>query len=162
MILLLHSLVTPALAATGCAPEDVQSAVQEGLLAFASMDDAGVADAVVAVDAKVACQAAPLPAGTVAQVHQIHGLAAFLDGDAVGAKAAFSAELALEPQSVLPVTIAPEGGKLARLYAESAVPAGEKADMNLSADYLGYVDGVQASKRPRTDPPSSSSPRTTS
>lgn len=145
----LTALVVPTYA---CAPAEVESAVQEGLIAFATMDEDGVADAVALVDGKVSCQAAPLPVETAAQVHRIHGLAAFLEGDAVGAKSAFAAALALDPQTLLPAKIAPEGGKLARLYGESTLPAGATADMGLSADYRGYVNGSEASKRP-TDRP---------
>lgn len=150
ILLLLSSFVGATQAA--CTPAAVQTAVQEGLLAFAAMDDTGVEDAVGAVDTKVACQVAPLPPGVAAEVHQIHGLAAFLGGDTAGAKAAFSAELALDPTSTLPLKIAPEGGKLARLYAESKVPMGTSSDLSIGADYRGYVDGTEASKRPSDRP----------
>jgi outer membrane biosynthesis protein TonB len=149
LLAFLTALVAPTYA---CAPAEVESAVQEGLIAFATMDEDGVADAVALVDGKVSCQTAPLPVETAAQVHRMHGLAAFLEGDAVGAKSAFAAALALDPQTLLPAKIAPEGGKLARLYGESTLPVGATADMGLSADYRGYVNGSEASKRP-TDRP---------
>ncbi|MSP56090.1 MAG: hypothetical protein EXR69_10865 [Myxococcales bacterium] len=152
MTLFLLPLSLVSFAEAACTPNDVESAVQEGLLAFAAMDDTGVDDAVEAVDSEVACQTSPLPPGTVAQVHQIHGLAAFLAGDSAGAKAAFSAELAIDPLRTLPLKIAPEGGKLARLHAESIVPVGVRNELGLAVGYQGYVDGVEASRRPADRP----------
>ncbi len=150
ILVFLHAFTAAAWA--GCAPDDVQAAVQDGLLAFASMDESGVKDAVGVVDAKVACQSAPLTPAQAAQVHQIHGLAAFLNGDTAGAKAAFSAERAIEPSSTLPTKIAPEGGKLARLYADSTDADDDKEELGAASEYRAYVDGSDTSRRPTARP----------
>ncbi len=149
ILTLLTALVAPTYA---CAPTEIESAVQEGLIAFATMDEDGVSDAVAAVDAKLACQSAPVTPATAAQVHRMHGLKSFLEADTDAAKRAFAAALALDPTTQLPTKIAPDGGKLARLYAESALPAGATTALGLGADYRGYVDGTESSKRP-TDRP---------
>lgn len=113
------ALSGPALAADCAAQtraEEVGGFVEEAMLAFATLDEDGFNDASGRAHAALPCVSDVISPARAAAYHRMEGVGAFMQGDAESAQRSFSAALHIEPGYALSAKIAPEGGKLWRLY----------------------------------------------
>ena len=77
---------------------------------------------VATIRTRVACLTEPLVPAEAARLHRVLGLAAWLERDVEGARAAFAAARAADPSFDFPLAMVPAANPVRRLY-ESAVPS---------------------------------------
>ncbi len=127
---LLCLALLPSLAAAEC-PSDatsINAATEPGLAAFGQMDATGFLQARGSLRELAACPGEVLPGSSVASVHLIEALGAFLERDTEAATSAFRGALAAQPDFTLDPALAPEGSALHGLYsAATDAPAGAVA-----------------------------------
>lgn len=126
---------------------DVSTHVDDALLAFATLDEEGVLTAAESASTDIACLGEVIPVRAAAASHRLVGIRSFMEGDAEAAVAAFQAARRLQPEYELSDKIAPEGGKLHRLYQDAAnaptpfaVAAAPPAGLDV------WVDGTKTPK----------------
>lgn len=150
-MLILSLLASSAFAADCAAPvpaEAVATLLEDAMLAYATLDEDGFRESAGNADSKLACLSDVLPTSKAAALHRVHGLRAFLDGDADLATTEFSAALNIEPSYSLSAKVAPEGGKLWRLYdGARELPTTDPVSFTIPKTTLAYVDGVKTSQR---------------
>lgn len=149
---LVHLMLAPSWAAdcrTATSAEQIGATLQDAQLAYATLDEDGFAEATARATSQLACVGEVVPAPTVASYHRVMGLDAFLGGDAEAAGAAFQAALSIEPAYALSGKIAPEGGKLSRLYeAAKERPDPSTQPVTAPAEARVWINGVPATTRP--------------
>jgi hypothetical protein len=92
------------------------------------------------------------PAG-VAVVHRLYAYRAFVDGNDPAALRSFQSALALDPEYVLPESIAPAGGPLYEMYERGRVsPEVSRVGFGEPTGMVGYVDGATSARRPISAP----------
>ena len=123
-------------------PTDVDSHVDDAMLAFATLDEQGVYDAADAASADLKCLDQVLTPAGAASYDRLIGIRAFMKGDTDQALVSFQAARALQPDYELSTRIAPEGGKLARLFAQAKTTA-DRLTVTFRAprEVQPYVDG---------------------
>lgn len=134
-------------------PQDVKTHVDDAMLAFATLDEEGVVSSFGEAEKAIPCLNAVMAPTDVASYHRLVGIKAFLDGDDDAAVTAFQAASFVQPDYVLSTKIAPEGGKLRRLFDKAAaMPDPLEVPFTAPAGQTGYVDGATATERPATVP----------
>lgn len=127
--------------------EQVGANVEDAMLAFATLDEDGFREAAASASSTLPCVAEVLSPARAAAYHRMTGILSFLDSDAVNAQLSFAAALALEPDFKLSIKVAPEGGRLARLYAASAMDAPAPSIYAVPSGYTPYTNGVPQAER---------------
>jgi hypothetical protein len=133
--------------AQDCQPtssEQITSIMQQALLDFATLDeDSFFASTQQAEDSLPCLDEVFLPPNAAAY-HRLMGLRAFFDGKDDDAVLSFRASMAIEPDYSLSSKLAPEGGKLHRLWTSAASgPNPFIGSFNAPAGKYAYVDGVE-------------------
>jgi hypothetical protein len=133
--------------------QQVEAHVDDALFAFATLDEYGVHVAAEAADDAMSCLDEVLAPRRAAAYHRMVGVTAFMSGDGEVALAAFRAARALEPDYQLSTRIAPEGGRLHRLF-EQAAAAGDKVKTPFSPPkgVSAHVNGTQSDEVPSEEP----------
>jgi len=127
--------------------EQVGANVEDAMLAFATLDEDGFREAAASARAALPCVAEVFSPARAAAYHRMNGILAFLDSDAVNAQLAFAAALAIEPEFKLSTKVAPEGGRLARLYAAAAMEAPASSTYSVPRGYAAYTNGAPQAER---------------
>ncbi len=115
-------LATSIASAQDCQPvsaERVSSTMQQALIDFATLDEESFGIATQQVQDQLTCLDEILMPPNAAAFHRLMGLQAFFDGQDEAAVMSFRAAMHIEPEYTLPAKIAPEGGKLHRLWLEA-------------------------------------------
>ncbi|MBW2258268.1 MAG: hypothetical protein JRI25_27225, partial [Deltaproteobacteria bacterium] len=133
--------------------QQVEAHVDDALFAFATLDETGVQSAAEAADAALSCLDEVLTPRRAAAYHRMVGVTAFMSGESEDALAAFRAARALEPDYKLSTRIAPEGGRLYRLYEQAAEPSDTaKTSFSPPRGVSAYVDGSPSDQLPGDKP----------
>lgn len=149
MLFILLSQVAWAGCGAPTTPAQIDSTLQEATLAFAAMDEDGFRELALRAEQEIACLSVVLTPAQVAAYDRIDGMRLFTDGDLDGARAAFVAARTLDPRTELSDRIAPEGGKLARMYAEAKdAPSSTTETVDVAAGNTAWVDGTAGAERP--------------
>jgi len=119
MILLMTRLALAADCPEPATDGQVASEIQAALLSFAVMDDEAFVAASDRAFGLVDCLGERATPQLAASLHRVRGVRSLFDGDEAAARASLAAAVGLEPDHTLSSTLAPEGGKLAVLYAEA-------------------------------------------
>jgi hypothetical protein len=146
--LLFSHLAYAAPCTTPVLPSDITAKVENAMITWATLDEDGFSESADAILAAVPCLSAPLSPAQAAGVHRVRALQAFLAGESESAVLAFRAAIAAEPTYTLSEKLAPQGGKLWRLY-QQAVDAGRPGAGRLVPPdgYVAYVDGTRLADR---------------
>ncbi|MDP2305841.1 MAG: hypothetical protein Q8P18_07415 [Pseudomonadota bacterium] len=129
-------------------PTTTMEAALSGTEAAWGIDEQAFRRGVVTVRAALPCLGAPLASGTVARVHRMEGLAAFLDRDAERTTRAFAAARALEPAYTFPTSMIPAQNPV-RVAYDAAVPGVAKRSVAAPARSVTlWVDGAAARALP--------------
>jgi hypothetical protein len=129
-------------------PDQVSSLMQQALLDFATLDEESFAASSGQAEGALGCLTVILPPTHAAAYHRLMGIKAFFDGDDENATLAFRAAQAIEPAYELPAKLAPEGGKLARLWAGArSGPNPFIGSFAPPAGLYAYVDGTETRER---------------
>jgi hypothetical protein len=125
--------------------DDLRSSTDHAMLAFATLDEEGFVAAIARSDEQVACLGMVVPAPVAAAYHRMHALDAMMDGEIPQTQEHLRAALLVEPDYELSASIAPEGGRLARLYTEARNEAApETTTMDVPRGLTAYVNGKVA------------------
>jgi hypothetical protein len=155
-VVLLLSWFVPLASAACPAPTpaaELRGLVDDAALSLATLDEEGFIAATDALRGALPCASEILTPADAASVHRTVALRKFWDGDEGGAREAFQAALRVEPGATLPTKIAPEGGPLARLYADAqGRPPSLMVPFRGPSWTTGHVDGARASDRPANVP----------
>ncbi len=152
--LLLVALAGPSLAlAEDCpapvSPNQITSTMQDAMLSFATMDEEEFGAASSKAKAQLPCVNAVFESPRAAAYHRLIGMSGFMQGDREAAAIAFAGALRVEPDFELSGKIAPEGGRLWRVWdAAKQAPASEMIGIDAPSGMTVFVDGNKASKRP--------------
>ena len=144
------ALLFASFAAAACPARsaDLDATLEKAEAAFAAMTAAGFRSAAEEAVAEAGCLTDRPAAATIARLHRVEGLAAFVDRDEERSQAAFSAARAIEPDYTFPDALVPEGTPAAQLYA-AAVPMQDRGTLILPPhDGRVEFDGQQDSARP--------------
>jgi hypothetical protein len=140
-------LVAGVASAQDCQPtssEQLSSTMQQALLDFATLDEESFYASTKAAKASLPCLAELFLPPNAAAYHRLMGLEAFFDGRDDDAVLAFRSALAIEPDYQLSSKLAPEGGKLHRLWSTAqSGPNPFLGSFNPPAGKYAYVDGVE-------------------
>lgn len=148
LLLLLSILAGAAPCPAPTQPPAVGAQVDDALMAWATLDEEGFSATAAALRDTLACLDAPLTPSQAAGAHRVLGLAAFLDGDETAALASFQAAALAEPGYTPTDRVAPEGGRLARLFAQAAKTAAPKREaIAVPAPFRVWVDGATTADR---------------
>ena len=129
-------------------PEQVSSLMQQALLDFATLDEESFAVSSGQAEAALGCLTVVFPPASAAAYHRLSGIKAFFDGDDEAATLAFRAAQAIEPAYELPAKLAPEGGKLSRLWTDArSGPNPFIGSFAPPAGLYAYVDGTETRER---------------
>ncbi len=140
-------LVAGVASAQDCEPtsaEQLSSTMQQALLDFATLDEESFYASIAKAEATLPCLDEVFLPPNAAAYHRMMGLKGFFDGDDDAATVAFRAALAIEPDYALSGKLAPEGGKLHRLWSGAqSGPNPFIGSFNAPAGKYAYVDGVE-------------------
>ena len=133
--------------AQDCQPtssEQLSSTMQQALLDFATLDEESFYASTKAAKASLPCLSEVFLPPNAAAYHRLMGLEAFFDGRDDDATLAFRTALSIEPDYQLSGKLAPEGGKLHRLWtAAQDGPNPFIGSFTAPAGKYAYVDGVE-------------------
>ncbi len=133
-------------------PEEPLGSLQEGAAAieqtFIDLDEAGFDSAHAAVQRALPCVRAPLALRDVMGIHRSAAIAAFVEGDMVGARKSWGAVRALNPSWTPPDALAPPGHLLRELF-DKAAPNDETVTLELAPEGGWVVDGRAGDAVPR-------------
>ena len=148
LLLLLSILAGAAPCPAPTQPPAVAAQVDDALMAWATLDEDGFSATATALRDTLACLDAPLTPSQAAGAHRVLGLAAFLDGDEAAALASFQAAALAEPGYTPTDRVAPEGGRLARLFAQAAKASAPRREaIPAPASLRVWVDGATTADR---------------
>lgn len=150
-------LLVTRLAWAGCesvtTPEQLDGTLEEALLAYVALDEEGFVALAGRARAELGCVGVRLAPAQVAAYDRVVGLHRFVEGDTSGASAAFKAARSLDRAYVFSDRIAPEGGKLERLYMDAVKgPASRAERLDVASAYRMWVDGTETTRRPTEVP----------
>ncbi|MFZ5478990.1 MAG: hypothetical protein ACOZNI_19625 [Myxococcota bacterium] len=149
MLLLLAHL---ALAACPSKSVDVDTALDDAEAAFTAMETDRFRASVDLATEEVACLTDRPQRATVARLHRMAGLRAFVvEKDNARATSAFAAARAIESAYAFPVTLIPAKHPVAQLYASAADPGTVDSAPTPASGHLEF-DGRPGSERPMTRP----------
>jgi hypothetical protein len=133
--------------AQDCEPvsaERISSMMQQALLDFATLDEDSFYRTTEQAAESLPCLDEVLLAPNAAAYHRLMGLKAFFDGQDEVAVISFRASQHIEPDYVLSSKIAPEGGKLHRLWAQAeAGPSPFIGSFTTPGGMYAWVDGAE-------------------
>ncbi len=116
------------------------------------MDSTGFKTATTDAEAEAACLTDTVPAGVVARLHRVLGLRAFVDGDEAGARTAFAAARAIEPDYVFPDAMVPADHPVRQLYNQAAGAFSATSVVPTPATGHLEFDGTAGARRPSERP----------
>ena len=135
---LLAALLLPtALAACPSSDASLQSTLDSAQLAFSMMDSSGFSTATAEAEAQAACLSDPVSPTVAARLHRVLGLQAFVAGDEPGARTAFAAARAIEPDYQFPDSMVPSDHPVRQLYGQSLNASA--ASTELAAPAAGHL-----------------------
>lgn len=149
LIALLHTFAAFAATETCTLPRSNAelSEVALGAESAWGRDPQAFAEAVLAVDAALACVIEAVPVDQAARIHRLHGLAAFLRRDTAAATAAFAAARAAEPSFAFPETMVPAGNPVDTLYRNALGPTELSRFEPPRSGWKLHIDGTPATAR---------------
>lgn len=115
-------LAASVASAQDCQPvsaERMSSMMQQALLDFATLDEDSFYASTQQASESLPCLDEVLLAPNAAAFHRLMGLQAFFDGQDEVAVTSFRAAMAIEPDYEISAKLAPEGGKLHRLWTQA-------------------------------------------
>jgi hypothetical protein len=137
--------------AQDCQPmpaEGLSSTMQQALIDFAILDEEAFGAATQQVLEELPCLDEVLPPPTVAAFHRLMGLQAFFDGRDDAAVSSFRASMRIEPGYHFPSKVAPQGGKLYRLWqAAEEGPRPFESSFRPPQGMMAWVDGAEGAVR---------------
>jgi hypothetical protein len=140
-------LAASVASAQDCQPasaERVSSMMQQALLDFATLDEDSFHSSVQQASQALPCLDEVFLPPNAAAYHRLMGLEAFFDGRDEEAVVAFRAAQHIEPDYVMSAKIAPEGGRLHRLWlAAKEGPNPFQGSFRAPAGSYAFVDGVE-------------------
>lgn len=140
-------LVAGVASAQDCQPtssEQLSSTMQQALLDFATLDEESFYASTRQAKQALPCLNELFLPPNAAAYHRLMGLEAFFDGRDDDAVLAFRAALSIEPDYQLSSKLAPEGGKLYRLWSNAqSGPNPFIGSFSAPAGKYAYVDGVE-------------------
>ncbi|MCO4744244.1 MAG: hypothetical protein KC912_05610 [Proteobacteria bacterium] len=145
LVALVASLSTPAFA-SDCGETFSNSALDEQLdeamLAFASLDEAGFMTAATRSAVMVPCVDAPMTPSLAAAYHRVHSVRFFVSAQKPEALGSLRSAFGIDSSATLSTRIAPEGGALFRLQEEAlANPGRRNSSLEVPDGYDMMVDG---------------------
>jgi hypothetical protein len=140
-------LVAGVANAQDCQPtssEQLTSVMQQALIDFATLDEESFFASTQQAKDDLPCLSELFLPPNAAAYHRLMALEAFFNGDDDAATLSFRAALAIEPDYKLSSKLAPEGGKLHRLWtAAKEGPNPFIGSFSAPAGKYAYVDGVE-------------------
>ena len=140
-------LVAGVASAQDCQPassEQISSIMQQALIDFATLDEDSFFDYTQQAEDALPCLDELFLPPNAAAYHRLQALRAFFNGDDDATVLAFRAALAIEPDYQISAKLAPEGGKLDRLWTSAKTgPNPFLGSFNAPAGKYSYVDGVE-------------------
>ncbi len=140
-------IIASVASAQDCQPvpvERLSSTMQQALIDFATLDEDSFSAATQQAQADLPCLGEILLPPTAAAYHRLMGLQAFFDGQDEIAVDSFRASLHIEPGYQLPSKIAPEGGKLHRLWQQAVSgPNPFESSFTAPGGMYTWVDGAE-------------------
>ncbi len=125
-------------------PEQLSSIMQQALLDFATLDEESFYASATQAEEALPCLDTVFLPPNAAAYHRLMGLRGFFDGDDETAVLAFRAAQSIEPGYVLSTKLAPEGGKLHRLWTQAADgPNPFMESFSAPAGKYAYVNGTE-------------------
>lgn len=147
-VLLLVRAVAAACPSTGSGLDETLSLAE---VAFSTLDGARLASRAAEAVSEAACLTDRPARPTIARLHRVEGLAAFVEHNDRAASA-FDAARAIDPAYSFPDRLVPAGTPAATLYASATTSPGTTTPVSAPRDGLLEVDGQPATGRP-TDRP---------
>jgi hypothetical protein len=140
-------LVAGVANAQDCQPtssEQLTSVMQQALIDFATLDEDSFFASTQQAKDDLPCLSELFLPPNAAAYHRLMALEAFFNGDDDAATESFRAALSIEPDYKLSSKLAPEGGKLHRLWtAAKEGPNPFIGSFSAPAGKYAYVDGVE-------------------
>jgi len=125
-------------------PEQLSSVMQQALIDFATLDEDSFFDSTQQAEDALPCLDELFLPPNAAAYHRLQALRAFFNGDDDDTVLAFRAALSIEPDYTLSAKLAPEGGKLDRLWTSAKTgPNPFVGSFSAPAGKYAYVDGVE-------------------
>ena len=133
--------------AQDCQPvsaERVSSMMQQALLDFATLDEESFHVSAQQATEALPCLDEVFLAPNAAAYHRLMGLQAFFDGQNEAAVMSFRAAQRIEPNYALSTKIAPQGGRLHRLWVQAQEgPNPFEGSFRAPAGMYAWVDGAE-------------------
>ena len=140
-------LAASVASAQDCQPvssERLSSMMQEALLDFATLDEESFHASVQQANQALPCLDEVFLAPNAAAYHRLMALEAFFDGQDEAAVMAFRAAQRIEPNYEISAKLAPEGGRLHRLWlAAQEAPNPFEGSFRAPAGNYAFVDGAE-------------------
>lgn len=150
---LLALALAPVARAADCTPAALDQAFADTMAAFEAMDAAALTAARTRAEETLGCVEVPIPATTVASVHRIEGIAAFLARDVEASGRYFHAAVAADRGYQFPVKLVPAGHPMQKIYTAAAAQMdGPIESVTVPRGYALWVDGREAGTRPLDRP----------
>ena len=145
-------VVAAALAGCPATSADLTVALDDAEAAWSGMDTDGLRLATDLARAEAGCLAETVPRATVARLHRVVGLRAFLDDDEAKTDQAFAAARAIEGAYRFPEAFVPADHPVQRLYAAANPAAGSVTKLPVPAQGRLEFDGRASQDRPSAWP----------
>lgn len=127
--------------------------LDEAMLAFASLDEAGFLTASTTSAIMVPCLEEPVTPSLAAAYHRVHAVRFFVSGQQDESADSMRAAFGIDPDGKLSGRIAPEGGKLFRMQEEAlGRPAVANGSLVVPDGLSMMVDGSDGNKVPKDAP----------
>ncbi|TNE86163.1 MAG: hypothetical protein EP330_23040 [Deltaproteobacteria bacterium] len=154
--ILMVALSAPAMAGD-CAEtfttDALDEQLDEAMLAFASLDEAGFITASAKSAVMVSCVDEPFTPSLAAAYHRVNAVRFFVSGQETEARDSLRAAFGIDADATLSTRIAPEGGKLFRMQEEAlGRPARATGSLEVPDGYRMFVDGSEGSDVPKDAP----------
>lgn len=134
------------------APGEIDSVVDEALLAYATVDQAGFEAAAGRAMGMVECLSEPASPQLVASLHRLGGIRLLVAGTDDEARRFLVAAIALDPSYELSAVLAPEGGKLDQLWTQASAISKPAREPLAIGGLKARIDGTLAIDRPYAGP----------
>jgi hypothetical protein len=145
--LILAASITSVASAQDCQPvsaERVTSTMQQALMDFATLDEESFRSSVQQTRASLPCLDEIFLPPNAAAYHRLMGLEAFFDGESERVVVEFRAAQQIEPGFTLSAKLAPEGGKLHRLWVQAQqAPEATSEPFQAPAGKYAWVGGAE-------------------
>jgi hypothetical protein len=149
---LLLALAGVAVAACPSTSAVLNATLEHAESAFVELDASRLRSDAGDVTREALCLSDRPGRGTIARLHRVVGLAAFIDQDDERARSAFAAAKLIEPEYRFPAELVPDGTPAAELYASASATPAATAPIPAPRDGRVEIDGEPASAR-ATDRP---------